>query len=92
MSPVWTDAPLGGGSNDASKTARNCTCYVHLRLEGKSAMGSVHANRAAPSTSDSIEMITSGILCDHPWSESTADPEEAEWTSSGVECLDSDCN
>jgi len=54
-------------------------------------MGSVHPNRAfAPSASDSIEMIASGTFCVHPWSEWIADPEEAEWTSSGVACLVSD--
>jgi hypothetical protein len=85
LEPVHaTDAPLGGESIDGKK-ARNCTCCVHLRLEGKFVMGSVHPNRAfAPSASDSIEMISSGIFCVHPWSELIADPEEAEWTSSGV--------
>jgi hypothetical protein len=54
-------------------------------------MGSVHPNRAcALSASDSVETISSGIFCVHPWSESIADP-EAEWTSPGVECLVSDC-
>jgi hypothetical protein len=49
-------------------------------------MGSVYPNCAcAPSTSDSIETISSGIFCVHPWSESIADPEEAEWTSSRVD-------
>jgi len=54
-------------------------------------MGSVHPNRAcAPSASYSIEMISSGIFCVHPWSESIADPEEVEWTSSGAQFLVSD--
>jgi len=84
-----THAPFGGESIAASKKARNCTCCVRLRLEGKFVMGSVHPNHVcAPSA---IEMISSGIFC-HPWSESIADPEEAEWASSGVECLVSDCN
>jgi hypothetical protein len=96
MSPVdGTDAPLGGESIGASNRARNCTCCVHLRLEGKFVTGSVHPNRAfALSASDSIAMIFSGIFYVYPRSESIADPEEEawEWASSGVECLVSEGN
>jgi len=82
-----THAPFGGESIAASKKARNCTCCVRLRLEGKFVMGSVHPNCACAHSAS--ETIFLGIFCVHPWSESIADPEEVEWTSSGVV---SDCN
>ena len=88
-----THAPLGGESIDASKKASNSTCFVRLRLEEMFVMGSVHPNRACSlSASDCIETISSGIFCVHLWSESIAHPEEAEWTSSVVECLVPDCD
>jgi hypothetical protein len=86
-----TEALLGGDSIDESEKGRNRTCCVHLRLEGKFVTGTVYANRAcaAPSASDSIATISSGIFYVYPWSESIADPEEAawEWASSVVECM-----
>jgi hypothetical protein len=85
-----THESLDGETIDSSKQASNSTCFVRSSLEGKFVMGSVHPNPACVlSASDRIEMI---FFCIRSWSELIAHPEEAEWTSSGVEYLLSDCD
>ena len=74
-----THASLRGESIDASNNAGTRTCCVHVKLEGKFAMGSLLPNRArAFSLATSDETIVLDTFCVHPWSGCANLAEEAE--------------
>lgn len=81
-----THASLRGESIDASNNAGTRTCCVHVKLEGKFAMGSSLPNRAcAFSLAASDETIVLEIFCVHPWSGCANPAEEAESSNGEIE-------